>query len=157
MSSGEKSEVSDILSTDRSIVSPMPLSDNNMASARFQVLNPKASMNSPLPAIRRSQAKVEGSVTKTSPVVTPRSPGSSRHPTPTPRKKTVQRKRLEYKHESIHTESVSSYVPSDEEDFLANNEYSDDFNDNDSSYRMSPDVGHSQNWIPSTKLGYTIS
>jgi hypothetical protein len=45
--------------------------------------------------------------------VTPRSPGSSRHPTPTPRKKTVQRKRLEYKHESIHTESVSSYVPSD--------------------------------------------
>jgi hypothetical protein len=46
----------------------------------------------------------------------------------------------------------SLMILDDEEDFLANNEYSDDFNDNDSSYRMSPDVGHSQNWIPSTDL-----
>ncbi|CAC5419568.1 unnamed protein product [Mytilus coruscus] len=157
MSSGEKSEVSDILSTDRSEASPnvLPPFDYNMTSARFQVLNPKASMQSPLPAIRKSQAKLDGSG-KTSPIVTPRSPGSSRHPTPTPRKKTAQRKRIDFKPDSIHTESVSSYIPSDEEDILGNDGYSDDFNDNSSS-RMSPIVSHSNKWIPSTKLGYTIS
>lgn len=154
MSSGEKSEVSDILSTtDRSIYSPMPPSDINLASARFQVLNPKASMQSPLPAIRKSHTKLEGSVTKTSPAVTPRSPSGSRNPTPTPRKKTLQRKRMDFKPDSIHTESVSSYVPSDD-DILGNEEYSDEFN---SSSRMSPEVGQSSKWIPSTKLGYTIS
>lgn len=156
ISSGEKSEVSDILSSERSVISPLPQTDYNMASARFQVLNPKASLNSPIPAIRRSQVKLEGS-TKTSPVVTPRSPNSSVQPTPTPRKKTVQKKRLEYKHESIHTESVSSYIPSDDEDFLGNGDYSDDFNEDGSSRMSSPAVGTSSKWIPSTKLGYTIS
>ncbi|XP_076099110.1 uncharacterized protein LOC143068729 [Mytilus galloprovincialis] len=157
MSSGEKSEVSDILSTSRSEVSPnvIPPFDYNMTAARFQVLNPKASIQSPLPAIRKSQTKLDESG-RTSPVVTPRSPGSSRHPTPTPRKKTAQRKRMDFKPDSIHTESVSSYIPSDEEDILGNDGYSDDFNDNSSS-RMSPIVSHSNKWIPSTKLGYTIS
>lgn len=152
ISSGERSEVSDILSTDRSMYSPMPPSDFNIVSERFNVLNPKASMQSPLPAIRKSHTKL-GSVPKTSPVVTPRSPSGSHHPTPTPRKKTIQKRRMDFKPDSIHTESVSSYVPSDE-DMFGNEDYSDDFN---GSSRMSPEVGQSSKWIPSTKLGYTIS
>uniref|UniRef100_A0A8W8I4D7 Uncharacterized protein n=2 Tax=Magallana gigas TaxID=29159 RepID=A0A8W8I4D7_MAGGI len=86
-----------------------------------------------------------------SPSRTPRSPSpgltnSSKFPTPRPRKLARER-RMDFKQESIHTESVSSYFPSDGEGGGT---------DDDAPSRLStPDI-HVKKYVPSTKLGYTI-
>lgn len=165
MSSGEKSEVSDVLSgekTDRSINSPVPPSAS-WVSSKFQVINPKASLQSPIPAVRRSQVKLGSSAGRPTPTDSPRSSrASSKYPTPRAslRAKTTGQKRFEFKHDSIHTESVSSYAPSDASISLASDgAYSDDFHpgasDEDISRLSSPDEKLPK-MIPSTKLGYTI-
>lgn len=152
MSSGE--EVSDVLSsnlTDQSkSKSPGPYY-NESANSKFAVLNPKSSLQSPIPALRRSQAKMERSAPM-SPSRTPRSPSpgltnSSKFPTPRPRKLARER-RMDFKQESIHTESVSSYFPSDGDEAGT---------DDDAPSRLStPDINVKRYNIPSTKLGYTI-
>ena len=156
MSSGERSEISDVMSSGRldRTPSPVPISNSQLTSARFPVLNPKASIQSPIPAIRRSQLKLDiGQASgAASPSVTPRlsrtpSPSSK---LPTPRlRKTAKEKRFDFRQESLHTESVSSYMPSpsDEDD------YSDDFQE-EISPLSTPD--RKRRMIPSTKLGYTI-
>ena len=150
MSSGE--EVSDVLSsnpTDQS-KSPGPYRSESPVP-KFTVLNPKSSLQSPIPALRRSQAKLDRSV-PLSPSRTPRSPSpgltsSSKFPTPRPRKLARER-RMDYKQESLHTESVSSYFPSDGEDAKT---------DDDAPSRLStPDINVKRYTVPSTKLGYTI-
>lgn len=159
MSSGErseKSELSDVLSSERSAKSPIPVA-SSINSARFQVINPKASLQSPIPALRRSQIKLDGSMGRPSPTGTPRSQTSSRHPTPKPRKATAREKRAEFKRESLHTESISSYAPSDGEfnPSLESDNYSDDFSS--LSGREEIKKMNELKIIPSTKLGYTIS
>ena len=55
---------------------------------------------------------------------------------------------MDYKQESLHTESVSSYFPSDGEDAKT---------DDDAPSRLStPDINVKRYTVPSTKLGYTI-
>ncbi|XP_061173955.1 microtubule-associated protein 10-like [Saccostrea echinata] len=149
MSSGE--EVSDVLSsnpTDQS-KSPGPYG-KEPANSKFAVLNPKSSLQSPIPALRRSHAKLERSAPM-SPSRTPRSPSpaltnSSKFPTPRPRKLARER-RMDFKQESLNTESVSSYFPSDGEGGGT---------DDDAPSRLStPDI-NVKRYVPSTKLGYTI-
>ncbi|XP_069117220.1 microtubule-associated protein 10-like [Argopecten irradians] len=157
MSSGERSELSDVMSSEKSAKSPVPVTAS-MNSARFQVINPKASLQSPIPALRRSQAKLDSSIARPSPTGTPRSQTSSRFPTPKPRKASTREKRTELKRESLHTESISSYVPSDG-DFNPSLE-SDNFSDDFSSLSGREDLKRLKNqlprMVPSTKLGYTI-
>lgn len=133
-------------------------------SMKFEVLNPTASKNSPLPAMRRSQIKVDSVNARPSPTDTPRSRSSQsspRGPTPRQRKSLPLRERkIDFKKESIHTESVSSYMPSESENILSlisDGSYSDDFHvssDKDAS-RSSP-APEFPKLIPSTKLGFTI-
>lgn len=149
MSSGE--EISDVLSSNPTDQSKSPGSYHmESPTPKFTVLNPKSSLQSPIPALRRSQAKLDRSV-PLSPSRTPRSPSpgltnSSKFPTPRPRKLARER-RMDFKQESIHTESVSSYFPSDGEGGGT---------DDDAPSRLStPDI-HVKKYVPSTKLGYTI-
>ncbi|XP_033734151.1 microtubule-associated protein 10-like [Pecten maximus] len=156
MSSGERSELSDVMSSEKSAKSPLPVTAS-MNSARFQVINPKASLQSPIPALRRSQVKLDGSMGRPSPTGTPRSQTSSRFPTPKPRKVNPREKRTELKRESLHTESISSYVPSDG-DFnpsLESDNYSDDFSSLSGREELKK-MKELPRIIPSTKLGYTI-
>ncbi|XP_021344772.1 uncharacterized protein LOC110444734, partial [Mizuhopecten yessoensis] len=156
MSSGERSELSDVMSSEKSAKSPVPLTAS-MNSARFQVINPKASLQSPIPALRRSQVKLDGSMGRPSPTGTPRSQTSSRFPTPKPRKANTREKRTELKRESLHTESISSYVPSDG-DFnpsLESDNYSDDFSSLSGREELKK-MKDLPRIFPSAKLGYTI-
>lgn len=186
MSEDERSERSESKSlsinvtpkTDRSLSPASNKGTANRAriSMNFEVLNPTASQQSPLPAIRRSQVKVDSLNARPSPTNTPRSRDTPRSRSsqersrsshespkqPTPRsRKPVRERRLEFKKESIHTESVSSYVPSESENILSlisDGSYSDDFHmsseKEDKSSRLStPELPR---LIPSTKLGFTI-
>ncbi|XP_060063020.1 microtubule-associated protein 10-like [Ylistrum balloti] len=156
MSSGERSELSDVMSSEKSARSPVPVTAS-MNSARFQVINPKASLQSPIPALRRSQVKLDTSMARPSPTGTPRSQTSSRFPTPKPRKVNPREKRTELKRESLHTESISSYVPSDG-DFnpsLESDNFSDDFSSLSGREELRK-VKELPRMLPSTKLGYTI-
>ena len=166
VSEDEKSEAGPTPVTDRSIRSQSPgfgtNTNTNRLSMKFEVLNPQASQQSPLPAMRRSQQlKVDSINARPTPTGTPRSTqGSPRQPTPRARKH-LRERRLEFKKESIHTESVSSYMPSESENILSlisDGSYSDDFHmssDKDESSKMS--VSEFPKLIPSTKLGFTIS
>ncbi|KAL8589792.1 hypothetical protein ACOMHN_020795 [Nucella lapillus] len=128
---------------------------------KFSVLNPMQSENSPVPSTRRSVARLDMStsqvpVTPRGDTSTPQSSrsGSPQRPTPRPRRP------LRSLRESVHTESISSYVPSDPDNIMASlssgeGNYSDDFLD-DSSQACSPDKPERPRLIPSTKLGYTI-
>lgn len=166
ISEDEKSETQPTPITDRSVRSQSPGLGTNTTrlSMKFEVLNPKASQQSPLPAMRRSQQlKVDSMNARPTPTDTPRSrssQGSPKQPTPRPRKQ-LRERRLDFKKESIHTESVSSYQPSETENILSlisDGSYSDDFHmssEKDDSSRLSvPDLPR---LIPSTKLGFTIS
>ena len=129
------------------------------SSVKFPVLNPTASEQSPVPATRRSIVKLDhgssGSV--------PDTPGSlstvsSKRPMPQPRKAPVGRL------ESIHTESVSSYLPSDPENLAtslnSDINYSDDFHSlrgQDSLTDISSPELSMQRFIPDSKLAYTIN
>ena len=164
--------------TDRSLSPASNKATSNRAriSMNFEVLNPTASQQSPLPSIRRSQLKIDSLNARPSPTNTPRSRDTPRSRSsqekskssqespkqPTPRaRKPVRERRLEFKKESIHTESVSSYVPSESENILSlisDGSYSDDFHmsseKEDKSSRLStPELPR---LIPSTKLGFTI-
>lgn len=147
-------------------------------SMNFEIINPTASQQSPLPAIRRSTMKLDSLNARPSPTNTPRSardtprsrssqeksrssmgsPGAP--PSPRPRKP-IRDRRLEFKKESIHTESVSSYMPSESENILSlisDGSYSDDFHttsekEEKSSRLSTPELPR---LIPSTKLGFTI-
>lgn len=187
MSEDEKSEQSESKSlsvnftpkSNRSLSPHSAKGASNRAriSMNFEVLNPTASQQSPLPSIRRSQImKLDSLNARPSPTNTPRSretprsrssqersrssQESSKQPTPRPRKP-IRERRLEFKKESIHTESVSSYVPSESENILSlisDGSYSDDFHvsseKEDKSSRLStPELPR---LIPSTKLGFTI-
>ena len=97
-------------------------------------------------------------------VITPRSnrntPRSARSMSPSP-KRQPQKKPLRDFRESIHTESLSSYMPSDPENLMVSlstsslgGNYSDDFQESGdaaSSVEALPKL------IPSKKLGYTIT
>lgn len=185
MSGDEKSDTLPTPATDCSVRSQSPaLTASNTArlSMKFEVLNPKASQQSPLPAVRRSQQlRVDSINARPSPTDTPRSrtslgmsarptptdtprsrssQSSPKQPTPRPRRQMKER-RLEFKKESIHTESVSSYVPSESENILSlisDGSYSDDFHpssEKDDSSKIS--IPELPRFIPSTKLGFTIS
>lgn len=168
MSEDEKSETQPTPVTDRSVRSQSPAlttgTNTNRLSMKFEVLNPKASQQSPLPALRRSQQlKIDSINARPTPTDTPRSrssQGSPKQPTPRPRKQ-LRERRLEFKKESIHTESVSSYMPSESENILSlisDGSYSDDFHmssEKEDSSRLS--VSELPKLIPSTKLGFTIS
>ncbi|XP_067682204.1 microtubule-associated protein 10-like [Haliotis asinina] len=129
---------------------------------KFPVMNPVASEQSPVPATRRSVVKVDmGPSQELTPREgTPQSQGSSKRPTPRPR----QPARLG--RESVHTDSVSSYQPSDADNALislsSDANYSDDFHpvgseiDDSLTDISSPDIMLPR-YIPSTKLGYTIA
>ena len=132
------------------------------AVMKFPVINPMLSENSPVPSTRRSAAKLELSGRSGLPLtpradsvsVTPRSSrsGSPKRPTPRPRARPLRDFR-----ESIHTDSLSSYVPSDPENVVASfssgeGNYSDDFNDE----AAIAAVSDKPRLIPSAKLGYTI-
>ena len=102
---------------------------------------------------------------KDSTVVTPRNKltprslsGSPKRPTPRPRRPL---------RESIHTDSLSSYMPSDPENALVSlsssnksglsgGNYSDDFNSGDSA-DVASSIEQLPKIVPSTKLGYTIN
>ena len=100
-------------------------------------------------SFRSSQEKSRSSLES------PRAP-----PSPRPRKP-IRERRLEFKKESIHTESVSSYMPSESENILSlisDGSYSDDFHttsekEEKSSRLSTPELPR---LIPSTKLGFTI-
>ena len=88
--------------------------------------------------------------------VTPRRSASPSSKRPTPRGK----KPFKVRRESINTESLSSYVPSDPENLMVSlsssggGGYSDDFQENSeagSSIEQLPKL------LPATKLGYTIT
>ena len=91
--------------------------------------------------------------------LTPRSQsGSPKRPTPRPRRPL---------RESIHTDSLSSYMPSDPENMLVSlsssnksglsgGNYSDDFNSGDSA-DVASSIEQLPRIVPSTKLGYTIN
>ncbi|XP_064602773.1 microtubule-associated protein 10-like [Liolophura sinensis] len=121
---------------------------------RIPVLNPLLSESSPVPSTRRSVARAELSTAPATDLAEA-SPSSSKRPTPRPRGKKARE--LEKK-ESIHTESVSTYMPSDADNvntsLASDATYSEDFHnlgsDDDS-------VSPLPRYIPSTKLGYTIS
>lgn len=143
--------------------SPAMTAASQRLSMKFEVLNPKASQQSPLPALQRSQQlKVDSLNARPTPTDTPlsRSSNSSlKQPIPQPRKQLRERK-MEFKKDSIHTESVSSYMPSESENILSlisDGSYSDDFmhgSEKDSSSQLStPDL---PKLIAATKLGYTI-
>ena len=170
ISDDEKSDTLPTPQTNRSSIVHSPATqaaDKTRLSMKFEVINPKASLQSPLPAMRRSQQlKIDSMNARPSPTGTPRSrssQGSSKQPTPRPRKQ-LREKRLEFKKESIHTESVSSYQPSESENILSlisDGSYSDDFNmsnmssDKDGSSNIS--IPELPKLIPSTQLGFTIS
>ena len=164
--------------TDRSLSPASNKGASNRAriSMNFEVLNPTASQQSPLPSIRRSQLKIDSLNARPSPTNTPRSRDTPRSRSsqeksrssqespkqPTPRaRKPLRERRIEFKKESIHTESVSSYAPSESENILSlisDGSYSDDFHmsseKEDKSSRLStPELPR---LIPSTKLGFTI-
>ncbi|XP_076443150.1 uncharacterized protein LOC143281757 [Babylonia areolata] len=139
---------------------PLDTGEKKGPAMKFPILNPMLSQNSPVPSTRRSVAKLDMSISQV-PVTprgessTPRSSrsGSPKRPTPRPRRP------LRDLRESVHTESISSYVPSDPENMGASlssgdGNYSDDFMDNSS--RASPNKPERPRLIPSTKLGYTI-
>lgn len=121
---------------------------------RIPVLNPLLSESSPVPSTRRSVARAELS-TAPATDLTEASPNSSKRPTPRPRSK--KGRELE-KRESIHTESVSTYMPSDADNantsLASDPTYSEDFHNLGSDDDNVSPVPH---YIPSTKLGYTIS
>lgn len=167
ISEDDKSETLPTPATDRSVRSPSPaMTNTNTArlSMKFEVINPKASQQSPLPALRRSQQlRVDSMNARPTPTDTPRSRSSQsspKNPTPRPRKQ-MRERRLDFKKESIHTESVSSYVPSESENILSlisDGSYSDDFHmssEKDDSSKIS--IPELPRMIPSTKLGFTIS
>ncbi|XP_060567725.1 microtubule-associated protein 10-like [Ruditapes philippinarum] len=167
ISEDEKTDTLPTPATDRSVRSPSPALTNTntgLLSMKFEVLNPKASKQSPLPAVRRSQQlRVDSMNARPTPTDTPRSrssQGSPKNPSPRPRKH-LRERRLEFKKESIHTESVSSYVPSESENILSlisDGSYSDDFHmssEKDESSKIS--IPELPRMIPSTKLGFTIA
>lgn len=127
-------------------------------SSKFPVINPMLSEKSPVPSTRHSVANLELSrsqmpVTPRADTVTPRSSRSSSPKRPTPR----PRRPLRDWKESIHTDSLSSYMPSDPENVQASfssgeGNYSDDFFEESGAGDV-PDRPH---LIPSAKLGYTI-
>ncbi|XP_050391476.1 microtubule-associated protein 10 [Patella vulgata] len=166
--STEEPELKKLMSDDNSEVSePSPRYVPNFSSEskpsvrsslKFPVVNPVASENSPIPATRKSTIKSEGKLTpRNSENVS--SPASSRVHTPRV-KRYVPKPR-----ESIHTESVSSYLPSDADaavSLTSSANYSDDFQlsasfGSGSDLASSPEVQNVPHRIPSTKLGYTIS
>ncbi|ESP03826.1 hypothetical protein LOTGIDRAFT_156425 [Lottia gigantea] len=123
------------------------------SSMKFPVLNPISSEQSPIPATRKSTVKPEGRPSKTSENAS--SAGSSIVPTPRAR-------RFPRVRESIHTESVSSYMPSEDGVVTLDSDanYSDDFQNTGSIGSvsdLSPSPDMFPRRIPSTKLGYTIS
>lgn len=135
----------------------------SMASVhKFPVMNPVASEQSPVPATRRSTVKLDmGPSQELTPREgTPQSQGSSKRPTPRPRRPGRLGR------ESVHTDSVSSYQPSDPDNALislsSDANYSDDFHpvgsevDDSLTDISSPDILLPR-YIPSTKLGYTIA
>ncbi|KAK3583330.1 hypothetical protein CHS0354_038941 [Potamilus streckersoni] len=145
--------------------SPLPAGLNtttSLQSAKFQVLNPTASQQSPIPALRRSVVKLDTTTARPSPTDTPRSRTSQPSPSPRPRVR-PREKKFDFKRESIHTESVSSYMPSDPDNvnisLLSDGSYSDDFHMSSekdlstASKRSTPELPKLK---PSTKLGYTI-
>ena len=194
MTKDEKDETLPTPSTDRSISmrSKSPMTGGytpsitqgttqTRLSMKFEVLNPTASHQSPLPAMRRSQQlrldsinarpsptgtptklKVDSMNARPSPTGTPRSrssPGSSRNPTPRPRK-TLRERRNDIKKESIHTESVSSYMPSESENILSlisDGSYSDDFQSSGKDDSSKISVPEFPRVIPNSKLGFTIN
>ncbi|XP_046545973.1 LOW QUALITY PROTEIN: microtubule-associated protein 10-like [Haliotis rubra] len=135
----------------------------SMASMhKFPVMNPVASEQSPVPATRRSAVKLDmGPSQELTPREgTPQSQGSSKRPTPRPRRP------ARLGRESVHTDSVSSYLPSDADNAVislsSDANYSDDFHpvgseiDDSLTDISSPDIMLPR-YIPSTKLGYTIA
>ena len=132
--------------------------DKKGVAKKFPVINPMLSQNSPIPSTRRSVAKLDLSrsqlpATPRADSVTPRSSRSASPKRPTPR----PRRPLRDFRESIHTDSLSSYMPSDPENVMASfssgeGNYSDDFLDESSNA-----IPDKPGLIPSTKLGYTIS
>ncbi|WAR19588.1 MAP10-like protein [Mya arenaria] len=175
MSEGEKSGTLPTPSTDRSFAAKSPVTGGytpsltqgttqTRLSMKFEVLNPQASQQSPLPSMRRSQQfKVDSINARPTPTGTPRSrssQGSPKNPSPRPRKNLRERK-IEFKKESIHTESVSSYMPSESENILSlisDGSYSDDFHmssEKDESSKVS--LPEFQRFIPNSKLGFTIN
>lgn len=177
--STDEPELQNLISEDeRSETLPTPVTDRSMRSSqspalaassttrlsmKFEILNPKASQQSPLPAMRRSQQlRVDSINARPSPTDTPRSRSSQSPKNPTPRPRTqLRERRLEFKKESIHTDSVSSYAPSESENILSllsDGSYSDDFHmssEKDDSSKIS--VSEFPRLIPSTKLGFTVS
>ncbi|RUS80551.1 hypothetical protein EGW08_011691, partial [Elysia chlorotica] len=82
------------------------LTETGGIAGKFPVINPQLSENSPVPSVRRSTSKLDPVVTPRN-KLTPRSVnGSPNRPTPRPRRPL---------RESIHTDSLSSYMPSDPE------------------------------------------
>ncbi|KAH3854549.1 microtubule-associated protein 10-like isoform X2 [Dreissena polymorpha] len=177
MSGDEKGDTLPTPNTDRSVRSKSPslggysptmtagstVTNTNRLSMKFEVLNPKASHQSPMPSLRRSQQlKVDNMNARPTPTDTPRSRSSQSSPKqPTPRaRKQMRERRLEFKKESIHTESVSSYMPSESENILSllsDGSYSDDFHmsseKEDSSKVSIPELPKR---IPQSMLGFTI-
>ncbi|XP_005105998.1 microtubule-associated protein 10 [Aplysia californica] len=99
-------------------------------------------------------------------VITPRNSITPRSMSPSPKRPTPrQKKPLREFRESIHTESLSSYMPSDPENLLVSlssnsgGNYSDDFQPLGSGESGEPTSSVEQlpKIVPSTRLGYTIT
>ncbi|GFS16272.1 microtubule-associated protein 10-like [Elysia marginata] len=102
---------------------------------------------------------------KGSTVVTPRNKLTPRSQSGSPKRPTPRSRRP--LRESIHTDSLSSYMPSDPENVLVSlsssnksglsgGNYSDDFNSGDSG-DVASSIEQLPKIVPSTKLGYTIN
>lgn len=137
--------------SERSKLSPKSDSQSHF---KFPQINPVTSDNSPAMSLRKSQLKFDADSLKLPAPDTPRSQGSSRHPTPTPRGRRGK--------DSLdpHSDSISSYVPTDgdfHQNSLSDPNYSDEFQsetDSRASSRQSPSMPRI---ISSTRLGYTIA
>ena len=97
-------------------------------------------------------------------IITPRSNRTTpRSPSPSLKRPIPNRKKPTNFRESIHTESLSSYVPSDPDNVIVSlsssggGVYSDDFQDNSDSLIAAASNEKFPNIIPSSKLGYTIT
>lgn len=157
----EKSEAEN----ERSETSPVLVTNSLTSARKFQVINPVVSQQSPIPALRRSQLKLDSLNAGPSATITPRSyssQSSSKRPTPRPRIKIDDRK-LDNNKRDLHTESISSYFPSEMENLntsiASDANYSDDFQAGTDEESISVEFISSDfpKLIPSAKLGYTIS
>lgn len=142
-----------------------PDSKNSAAlGMKFPFINPLVSQQSPIPSTRRSVVKLD--VNKNQQIESHRNgsnntppsslSGSPKHPTPQPRRHLKDLK------ESINTDSISSYLPSDSEKMIGSfssgeGNYSDEFQAHASGATIPTKIPSEQTrLIPSTKLGYTI-